>query len=232
MVTDHERRAAHDPDASVRAGAPARLRGPLLTVAVALAAAIGVLVAVEFVARGAGGEGAGEPLSPQELVDAAAAGGADGQRPSALADRAVEDDVPLPVEQLAGFAGGPARALDDYAGTPLVVNFWASWCPPCIEEMPDLDAVAQRAGGRLAVLGVNRADDAEAARQLADELDVSYDLALDEDDSLFAAVEAFGMPTTLFVDAGGTIVHRRTGAMSQDEFARLVAEHLGVELDG
>lgn len=197
----------------------------LLTVLAALAILLAVIVPVVLVSEG--GESS-EVLSPQELVDRVGEPGVPG-----LADRMDPDEqAPLPDEELAAFGEGPPRATSDYRGRPLIVNFWASWCAPCVEEMPDLDGIARQAGERLQVLGVNRDDDAEQAQALAERLGVSYDLALDEDDSLFPAVGGFGMPTTLFVDSSGMVVHRRTGALSADEFAAVLAEHLGVEIAG
>jgi thiol-disulfide isomerase/thioredoxin len=96
--------------------------------------------------------------------------------------------------------------------------------------MPDLEKLSKRAGSRLQVLGVNYDDNAEAAGALARELDITYDLAVDADKSLFREVEAFGMPTTLFVDEQGTIVFRRTGAMTAEEFRDAAREHLGVDV--
>lgn len=210
----------------------ARNLGP--TVAVALAIAAAVVVAVGMAAGGdaAGAGGSGDDqqvLSPAELASEMADGRLDTERPT-LTDRLDTDvQAPLPTVALDGFDGGPARSTDDYRGTPLLVNFWASWCAPCVEEMPDLDDLAQRTEGELAMLGVNRADAEEPAAALVDDLGIDYDLARDPDDELFPAVSGFGMPTTLFVDADGVIVHRRTGALSADELADLVSEHLGVE---
>ena len=219
-----ERGAENPPDDGATDGTRRRL---IATVGVGMVILLGVVVPVAVMSAG----DQPETVSPQELVDRMAQGGAGDDEPRTLADRPAPDDrAPLPAVELAGFDGGPARSTTDYRGAPLVVNFWASWCDPCVDEMPDLDALADRAGGQLNVLGVNRADAAAAAAELAERLDVSYDLAVDADDTLFAAVDGFGMPTTLFVDADGTIVHRRTGAMTAEEFRAALAEYLGLTL--
>jgi thiol-disulfide isomerase/thioredoxin len=211
------------------AGVP---RGLLVTCLVALFVVSAALVPVFLLSGGDGGTAAEEPLSPQELADAMTGSGAVGEgRGPSLSERLdPEERAPLPDDRLAAFAGGQAHAISDYAGSPLVVNFWASWCPPCVEEMPALDAVARRTEGELAILGVNRSDDLVAAEALVERLDVSYDLGVDEDDSLFPAVGAFGMPTTLFVDPEGMIVHRHTGGLTGEQFSELLSEHLGIEV--
>lgn len=205
-------------------------RALLTTGVVAVVLVLAVVVPVLLVS-GDDPSTATEPLSPQELADAMAGVGSNGQEPPQLSDRLdPADSAPLPDEQLAPFAEGREHATSDYAGRPLVVNFWASWCPPCVEEMPLLDEVVRSAGGDLALLGVNRSDNLVEAEALADRLDISYDLGVDDDDSLFRAVGAFGMPTTLFVDAEGVIVHRHTGGLTAPQFSELLSEHLDVNV--
>lgn len=142
--------------------------------------------------------------------------------------RSGSESLPLPQATLEGFGGGPAIDLTSYRGTPLLVNFWATWCAPCVEEMPAIQQVADAFGPRLAVLGVNVQDAATNAEPFVEELAVTYDLAVDPSGELYADVRAFGMPTTLLVDAEGTIVYRHTGPLDDDEFVALVAEHLHV----
>ena len=155
---------------------------------------------------------------------------AEGEAPqTTLQDRVTSDEQqPLPEMDLDGFGDdGEAVSTRDYAGQPLVLNFWATWCPPCVEEMPALQEVAETIDG-LAMLGVNIQDDHEQAAALVDELGITYDLAVDDDASLFGAVEGFGMPTTLLVDPEGTIQFRHTGPLDADQLRDLVDEHLGV----
>lgn len=90
---------------------------------------------------------------------------------------------PVPPLEVEAFDGSTV-SLQDYAGTPMVVNFWASWCPPCIAEMPDLEAIHQSAGDRLAFVGVNTQDTPEEAAEMVDQTGVTYDLVRDPDGSL------------------------------------------------
>ncbi|MGH8902140.1 MAG: TlpA family protein disulfide reductase [Egibacteraceae bacterium] len=137
---------------------------------------------------------------------------------------------PLPEVTLTGFAGRPDVALTSYRGRPLVVNLWATWCAPCVEEMPAFQQVAAAARGKVTFLGVNVADDPDAAMAFVAKLGITYDLAADPRQDFFHRIAAYGMPTTLLVDPQGTIVYRRTGPLDAPELRGLLAEHLSVEV--
>jgi cytochrome c biogenesis protein CcmG/thiol:disulfide interchange protein DsbE len=137
--------------------------------------------------------------------------------------------APLPEATLEGFGGGTVE-LAAYRGRPLLVNFWASWCAPCVAEMPDFQDFADAHGDEVALLGVNVQDAPANARAFVEELGIDYDLAVDPQGELYADVEAFGMPTTLFVDDGGIIRYRHTGPLDLAELREAVEVHLGVPL--
>ena len=118
----------------------------------------------------------------------------------------------LPDLELATLNGATVN-LTDWVGTPLVVNFWASWCPPCLREMPEFEQVAQARAGEVTFVGLNLRENAETAQRLADETGVTYDLALDTDGAASRAFGVINMPTTVFVAADGTIVNVHTGAL-------------------
>ena len=126
------------------------------------------------------------------------------------------------------FGEGAGFTLDRFAGKPLVVNTWASWCRPCIAEMPDIQAVYEEMDGRAEFLGLNVRDGRNPAERLADRTGVRYPLASDPDAEAFNALGANGMPTTLFVNGSGRIVHRHTGPLTRTTLRRLISEHLGV----
>lgn len=141
-----------------------------------------------------------------------------------------ERQAPLPEDTLEGFAGGSPIDLTAYRGQPLVVNLWATWCGPCVDEMPDLQEVAEQFEGRVAFLGVDVADGARRAERFAQDLGVTYDLAADPDRRFFEAVQAFGMPTTLFVTPDGMIVYRQTGPLDADGLRAALDTHLDVQV--
>lgn len=132
----------------------------------------------------------------------------------------------LPDQTFATFAGGERR-FAEYEGTPLVVNVWASTCAPCVKEMPDFEEVHQAKGDRVAIVGMNNQDRVDKADALAAKTGVTYDLLRDPLGDFFVEMELAAMPTTLFVDAAGTVVYTKAGAMDAAELTSLIAEKLG-----
>jgi cytochrome c biogenesis protein CcmG, thiol:disulfide interchange protein DsbE len=133
----------------------------------------------------------------------------------------------MPVEHF----DGSTVTLDDFADTPMVVNFWASWCPPCLAEMPDFEAVSQLAGDRVTFVGVNTQDSPARAAGMAEQTGITYDLVRDPDAALSNAFGVFGMPATYYVDARGIIVGRHIGLLTRDALIADLRDHLGVEVD-
>jgi len=129
---------------------------------------------------------------------------------------------PAPDVTLEDFAGRPVR-ISDLRGRPAVVNFWASWCVPCLAELPRFEAVYERHRDRVAFLGINLADDVEPALQVVADTGIRYPLARDPEGAAFTAFGALGMPTTVFLDANGDILELWTGELSGPELeARIV----------
>lgn len=121
--------------------------------------------------------------------------------------------VPLPAVTLKRLDGSDA-ALRAFAGKPIVVNLWATWCPPCRREMPALGA-AQAANAGVAFVFVNQAEDATViARYLDGEGLQLNNLLLDPTRALARATEVKGYPTTLFYDRHGKLVARHMGELS------------------
>lgn len=114
------------------------------------------------------------------------------------------------------FDGSPT-SLSDYLGEPLVLNLWASWCPPCLAEMPDFEEVFRERQGTVAFVGLNIADGLEPARRMAEQTGVTYDLVRDEEGGSATALGVTDMPTTVFIDSAGRVVDVRSGAMDADE---------------
>ncbi len=104
-----------------------------------------------------------------------------------------------------------------FAGKPLVVNFWASWCVPCVKEMPDFEAVYQEQGGQIGFVGVNVIDQVADARTMAERTGVTYPLVRDRSGALLRFVGGATMPTTALVDAEGNVVKVLNKALSAEE---------------
>lgn len=140
------------------------------------------------------------------------------------------EDVPdsLPAGPLPPLGQGAEVDLPVYQGRPLLVNFWATWCGPCVEEMPVLRDAHLRLGDQMAFLGINVQDNQDSALDFLAELEVGYDQARDPMAEYFTAAGGFGMPTTLLVDQDGRIAYRHTGAVEAAQLDDLLADHLDV----
>jgi thiol-disulfide isomerase/thioredoxin len=123
---------------------------------------------------------------------------------------------PLPDLTLDTLDGGTVN-LTSYKGRPVVVNFWASWCPPCLKEMPDFEQVYQQRDGSVAFVGINVRESAATANELATRTGVTYDLVLDTNGEASRAFTVVNMPTTVFVGADGTITSVHAGALTAAE---------------
>lgn len=121
---------------------------------------------------------------------------------------------------------GGTATFASYRGTPLVVNFFASWCPPCVAEMPDFELVHQDHAAEVAFVGLNLQDGVDSGRRLVEQTGVTYDVGRDPDGTLFQAFGGIAMPTTVFIDADGQVVEVHSGALSADALQDRVAELL------
>lgn len=124
------------------------------------------------------------------------------------------------------FDGGQGN-LADFAGRPLVVNFWASWCPACVAEMPDFESVHARLGEEVAFLGLAMQEtDEVAARDLVEETGVTYTLGRDPDGAIFASFGGVAMPTTVFIDEEGEVVTTHPGALFAEDLESIIRNEL------
>lgn len=121
---------------------------------------------------------------------------------------------------------GTSTSLREFEGEPLVVNFWASWCPPCIAEMPGFEQVHLDRRDEVRLIGLNTQDNLEQATALVEQTGVTYDLGLDPDGALFNDFEVISMPSTYLVNASGAVVHRHAGILSEQQLQDLIDEHL------
>ncbi|MGH9177132.1 MAG: TlpA family protein disulfide reductase, partial [Acidimicrobiales bacterium] len=115
-------------------------------------------------------------------------------------------------------AGEPAVSLA--AGRPTVVNFFASWCEPCREELPLLEQASRRLSGTVDVVGVDVADSRTAAVRLMDQAGATFPAGYDPDRKVASAYRLQGMPTTVFVDGHGRVTDVVRGRLDGAELDR------------
>jgi protein SCO1/2 len=130
---------------------------------------------------------------------------------------------------LPGGAAALRRRLAAADGRPVVVNAWASWCPPCRQELPFLTAASARFSDRVEFLGLNVSDNATAARRFLADHPIPYPSYADDDGAAARALSGLqGLPTTVFFDRSGRISYVHAGAYrSLAALEEDVAEHAG-----
>lgn len=129
------------------------------------------------------------------------------------------DKPTIPAIEFTHLKGTPINLAEMPAGRPMVVNLWASWCPPCIREMPVL-ADAQRAHPEIEFVFVNQGESKEAVETFLKQFPTIDNILLDNTHQLAAAVDSNGLPTTIFYNAQGQRVHAHVGGLSTATLAR------------
>ena len=154
-----------------------------------------------------------------------------GNLPAGKLDRS-HAGTPMPAVGFQDPAGKPAM-LASFQGKPLLVNLWATWCGPCVIEMPTLDALARREGGKLQVLAISQdtSDPSRSARAKVDAFLVQHPFAtlkpyIDSKMDLMAALKVDTLPTTILYGADGKEIWRMSGIedWQSEDAAKLIAE--------
>jgi len=161
-----------------------------------------------------------EPLTGPVSVRADAPGQVSQERAPAPTVPESLPDVTLPDR------AGTSRSLASWKGQPLIINFWATWCGPCREEIPLLNSLRrERAADRLEVIGI-AVDEREAVLKFAKELGIQYPVLMGEQEG-YDAAERFGMaslvlPFSVFVDSQGRIVTLKVGELHPGQAAAIL----------
>ena len=122
---------------------------------------------------------------------------------------------------------GDEFTLDELQGTPVVVNYFASWCAPCRAELPDFEIVHQETKDEVAFIGISRDSVTDSWRTLVESSGVTFTTVYEGNvQGSFAFLEASAMPTTVFIGADGTVERVWSGALTDDKLRELIAEHL------
>jgi cytochrome c biogenesis protein CcmG/thiol:disulfide interchange protein DsbE len=156
---------------------------------------------------------AGVVMAALTLVNPAATLGSSGSGvPTPVPDRVAEGQ-PAP-EFTAVTASGEQVALSDYAGRPVILNFWATWCAPCRVEMPALQAASERyADQGVVVLAVNALESGDQVTEFMDELGLTFPAVLDPKGEIVDLYEVRVFPTTIWIDEQGVVRAEHLGAL-------------------
>ena len=139
-------------------------------------------------------------------------------------DAATGDPLDIPVT----WSDDAELALAEVIEGPVVVNFFASWCPPCIAEMPDFESVSQEAGDEVEFIGVAVQDRTADATRIVEDTGVTYRWARDARGDVANAAQVTQMPSTMFIDADGDVVSLHAGALDAEALRDLLESELGV----
>lgn len=112
---------------------------------------------------------------------------------------------------------------DDFRGRPLWIVFWATWCPPCQKETPDLRAAYEaHRGDGLALLAISIQEPGEVVRDYVTRYGLTYDIGLDKTGAVLSTYGVFGLPTHYFVDRNGVIRDRYFGPLTREQMEQKI----------
>jgi len=132
----------------------------------------------------------------------------------------LQTGAPAPAFQLVSNTG-KTLALADFKGQIVLLNFWASWCGPCRQEMPILEQLNRQYHGKgVTLLGVNVEPDSAAAVQWLKATPVTFPILFDTDSKVSKLYEVAGMPNTVIIDRKGLVryIHRGYAAGAENDY--------------
>ena len=122
---------------------------------------------------------------------------------------------------------GGSISLSSKVGNPVVINFWASWCAPCVEEMPNIQSVFEKYPGEFDVLAVNAGETPDQIQQFVLDVGVKFPILMDQDGLVQNLYRIRGLPTTYIIDRDGVIRFQHIGLISKKNLTEYLNQ-LGV----
>jgi thiol-disulfide isomerase/thioredoxin len=141
--------------------------------------------------------------------------------PGSAAHSSIDIGSPVPDFVLSGVQSQKIR-LEDFRGKAVILNFWATWCAPCKQEMPLLQKFADTFGTSVVVIGIDSQEQATDVATYLQENQIQFPVALDLDGEITRKYQVNGFPTTFFLDQNGILRSEQIGALRED----LLQDHL------
>ncbi len=114
--------------------------------------------------------------------------------------------------------GGKTHKLEDYRGKVVMVQFWATWCPPCLKEMPAMQRLEKKMAGKpFVILAVNMGESEKEVREFVNRMQVGFTVLMDEEGKGVGDWKVFVAPSTFLLDPQGNIRHTLQGGAEWDE---------------
>jgi peroxiredoxin len=118
---------------------------------------------------------------------------------------------------------GETVKLSSLKGKKVMLNFWATWCPPCKAEMPEMEQFYKEAGKDVVILAVN-IDPQLDVKGFVDKNGITFPILLDEDDHVNETYQVLSIPTTYFINSNGLIQNKYTGAMNLESMKQFTSK--------
>lgn len=129
---------------------------------------------------------------------------------------------PAPTRPLVTLEGEEVT-LDKWRGKGIILNFWATWCYPCRQEMPHLAAIHQTHED-IVVVGVNYLENAENARDFVEEFGLPFPIIVDQRGGLVSDLKVKGLPTTFFINPQGQLIGQHIGELDEEQLKEAVEQ--------
>ncbi|WP_046174388.1 redoxin domain-containing protein [Domibacillus indicus] len=117
---------------------------------------------------------------------------------------------------------GKEVRLSDYKGKKVFLNFWATWCPPCKQEMPHMQSFYEENEGKAEILAVNLEESKTKAKDFADQYHLTFPVLMDKNGEVAEKYEIYTMPTTYVLNEDGTVYQKIVGPMDEKMMKDLI----------